>query len=68
MPRGQPKQNKTKKPQKTKQKKGQVLRVCCGVPVVAQQVKNLASIREDVGLITGLVQWVKDRVLLQAAV
>ena len=33
---------------------------CCGVPVVAQQVKNPTSIHEDVGLIPGLAQWVKD--------
>ena len=31
-----------------------------GVPVVAQRVKNLTSIREDVGLIPGLIQWTKD--------
>ena len=37
------------------------------VPVVAQQVKNPASLHEDVGLITGLAQWVKDLALLQAA-
>ena len=36
------------------------------VPFVAQQVKNLASIHEDAGLIPGLAQWVKDRVLPQA--
>ena len=31
-----------------------------GVPAVAQCVKNLTSIQEDVGLIPGLAQWVKD--------
>ena len=30
-----------------------------GVPVVAWWVKNLACIREDMGSILGLVQWVK---------
>ena len=39
-----------------------------GVPVVAQQVKNLSSIRKDVGLIPGLAQWIKDPVLPQVAV
>ena len=33
------------------------------VPVVAQQVKNLTSIHEDVGLIPDLTQWVKDLAL-----
>ena len=30
-----------------------------GLPVVAQQVKNLTSMHEDVGLIPGLAHWVK---------
>ena len=35
-----------------------------GVPIVAQRVKNLTSVHEDVGSIPGLTQWVKDLVLL----
>ena len=38
-----------------------------GIPIVAQWVKNQTSICEDVGLIPGLTQWVKDLGLPQAA-
>ena len=34
-----------------------------GVPVVAQWVKNLTSIHEDVGLILEPTQWVNDLAL-----
>ena len=39
----------------------------CGIPVVVQGVKNLTSIHEDSGWITGLAQAVKDPVWPQAA-
>ena len=35
-----------------------------GVPVVAQWSTNPTSIHEDVGLIPGLAQWIKDLVVL----
>ena len=38
--------------------------VADGVAMVAQQVKNPASIHEDSGSISGLAQWVKELVLL----
>ena len=39
-----------------------------GVSIVAHQVKNPTSIHENVGLIHGLAQWIKDPALPQAAV
>ena len=39
-----------------------------GVLVVAQWVKNLTGVHEDVGLIPGLTQRVKELALPQAAV
>ena len=35
-----------------------------GVPIMAHQVKDLTNTHEDVSLIPGLAQWVKDPVLL----
>ena len=34
--------------------------VYTGVPIVAQWLRNLARNHEDVSLIPGLAQWVKD--------
>ena len=39
-----------------------------GVPIVAQQVKHLTSIHEDIGLVPGPIQWVKDPAVLSAVV
>ena len=37
----------------------------CGIPIVAQWVKNLSG-HEDVGSIPSLTQWIKDPALPQA--
>ena len=43
-------------------------RRCTGVPVMAHQVMHPSSIHDDVGLIRGPAQRVKDPALLWAAV
>ena len=45
-----------------------ILTSTLGVPVVAQRVKPLTSIHEDMGWIFGLTQSVKGPALLQAVV
>ena len=37
-----------------------ILGIFFGVPVMVQWLMNLTRIHEDMGLIPGLVQWVKD--------
>ena len=63
MPQVSKKKKKEPKNQPIKQKillpKDQGL----GVPIMAQQLINPTSILEDVGLVPGLTQWVKDPTL-----
>ena len=44
----------------------QLKKACTGVPLLAQRVKNLTSIHEDVSSVPGLTQWVKDLSLPRA--
>ena len=39
-----------------------------GIPIVAQQVKNLTNIHENGCSIPDLTQWIKELALLQTAV
>ena len=38
------------------------------IPLVTRRIKDMTCIQEHVGSIHGLIQWVKDAVLLQAVV
>ena len=41
-----------------------LIAVTIGVPIMAQQLMNQTSIHEEVALLLGLAQWVRDPVLL----
>ena len=45
----------------------QVKTIWVGVPIVAQQMKNPASVQEDAGSIPGLAQWVKGSCVASGA-